>query len=135
MGHKRALFDGLFDGTTDTVRFDAPATFFGEVERLVDSVELPELPADGADLVGLDDELELGDTEPETIEPPRPSAPEMAAATEPLPARADIPALFARVEVTRTADGGLRIDAPPGVADDLLALLEGLGALARSQRS
>jgi SNF2 domain-containing protein/helicase-like protein len=146
VGHKRALFDGLFDGTTDAVRFDAPATFFGEIERLVDSSELPELPelpADGGDLASLDDELDELDAvdvsaasrEPSSVAASEPVASEPAASEPAAPARLDIPALFERVQVARTADGGLRIDAPPGVAEELLALLEGLGALARSTRT
>jgi superfamily II DNA/RNA helicase len=149
VGHKRALFDGLFDGTTDAVRFDAPASFFGEVERLVEPVRLPELLADGADTSSADDDLETFDeaadgeatdgeaadgeaTDGEAADgeaEPGPAALEAAPAAP--PARGEIAALFARVQVTRTADGGLRIDAPPGVADDLLAVLDALGALAR----
>ncbi|HWO13556.1 MAG TPA: C-terminal helicase domain-containing protein, partial [Polyangiaceae bacterium] len=148
IGHKRALFEGLFDGTTDTVCFDAPASFLGEVERLVEPVELPELPVDSPDLAVADDELEAGEPELEAREP-APGAREPAAEPELLareparepsssePARTrlssglDISALFARIDVTRTPDGGLQLNAPPGAADDLLALLEGLGALAR----
>ena len=120
--------------------------------------ELPELPPDGGDLSSLDDELDELDavdasaasrepssliasepvaSEPVASEPvaPEAAASEAAASESAAPARLDIPALFERVQVARTADGGLRIDAPPGVAEELLALLEGLGALARSTRT
>jgi superfamily II DNA or RNA helicase len=39
---KKALFDGLFDGTTDTVRFEGKVSFLADVEKLVAS--LPDLP-------------------------------------------------------------------------------------------
>jgi hypothetical protein len=41
VGSKGALFSGLFDGTTDSVRYDAPAGFLKDIERLVERVEVP----------------------------------------------------------------------------------------------
>jgi hypothetical protein len=43
---KKALFSGLFDGTSDEIRFDMAGGFLKDVERLVDPVEIPELGQD-----------------------------------------------------------------------------------------
>jgi SNF2-related domain/Helicase conserved C-terminal domain len=47
IGNKKALFSGLFDGTTDAVRFDAPAGFLADIERLVEPVKVPAFIPDG----------------------------------------------------------------------------------------
>ena len=44
LGAKQALFSGLFDGTSDEIRFDTAASFMTRVERLVDPGDLPEAP-------------------------------------------------------------------------------------------
>lgn len=57
IGSKQALFSGLFDGTTDAVRFEAKASFLGDIERLVEHLEVRELPPgaeDGAEPPGDD---------------------------------------------------------------------------------
>lgn len=46
--NKQALFSGLFDGTTDAVRFDAPSSFTGDIERLIEPIEVPEAIGDDA---------------------------------------------------------------------------------------
>jgi hypothetical protein len=51
---KKALFSGLFDGTSDEIRFDSAAGFLQDVERLVDLVEVPEF--------GQDDSAEAADS-------------------------------------------------------------------------
>jgi hypothetical protein len=51
---KKALFSGLFDGTSDEIRFDSAAGFLQDVERLVDPVEVPEL--------GQEDQAEAADS-------------------------------------------------------------------------
>jgi superfamily II DNA/RNA helicase len=46
IGNKKALFAGLFDGTTDTVRFDAPTGFLKDIERLVEPIQVPVFTSD-----------------------------------------------------------------------------------------
>ncbi len=141
LGSKEALFTGLFDGTTDSVRFDTPSSFVKDLERLVEHVELP--PADGdTEVTGADadvaeradaDVAESADAaaEPALGEPQAVQAAEQratpAAGPSAPPLRVD--ALFERIRVTRTANGGLRLDAEPEAADELARLLQGLAAL------
>jgi SNF2 family DNA or RNA helicase len=138
---KEALFTGLFDGTTDSVRFDAPSSFVKDLERLVEHVELPPGDPEGAveslevDAAGLD-----ADTAPLEAAPSEPTAAEsMAARGEPSPAPDAAPAgalpatrveaLFERIQVTRLENGGLRLEAEPEAAEELARLLQGLASL------
>ena len=73
---------------------------------------------------------------PPGVEPPGVAAPESRPLElSPLPAHTataaprDITSLFARIAVTRTADGGVRIEAPPSAAAELSQLLVGLAGL------
>lgn len=54
---KKALFSGLFDGTTDEVRFDGKAGFLADVERLVEPVAI-ELPVGVPESDAADDAVE-----------------------------------------------------------------------------
>jgi len=138
---KRALFRGLFDGTSDGVRFDRSESFLGSVEKLVGG-GLPASTsvaddADDADAVADADDgyLDEGDVfetgDAETAD----GAESSNAPPAPSPAAPDVAALFGELAVERTASGGLRIEAPPEAADMLAALLEGLaGTLRRATR-
>lgn len=131
LGNKRALFSGLFDGTSDSVRFDTPTSFLSQVERLVEPVEVPtfisddgpELAREEADDTGPSGHDEGGDLtpseEPRTSPPtPRASSPRVAE-------------LLEHIAVTRTEDGGLRLAVPPEAAAEVAELLEGLATLLR----
>ncbi len=161
VGSKKALFDGLFDGTTDAVSFGGASSFLRDVERLVEPVTVPELPPEdmesGAnersmDLSeasfhdgdgGADSELARPDVSPNGAASESPSAPRAVtgnATVAPSPsaersAALDVAALMAGLRVTHEDDGGLRIDAPPAVAQQLSQLLEGLAGLLRSAAS
>ena len=54
-----------------------------------------------------------------------------AAASAHEPAR-DVASLFARISVTRTESGGMRLEVPPDAAGELTQLLEGLAGLLRA---
>jgi hypothetical protein len=155
---KHALFSGLFDGTTDAVRFDGPSSFIGDIERLVEPIEVPDLETSDDASESSDDALEA---EPDgsaiaadAIAPERAAPEAAAAATAPAApeavvpeapdwaapgiepsapsieaARLDVASLFTRISVSRTADGGLRIEAPPSAAAELSQLLVGLAGL------
>jgi hypothetical protein len=145
VGNKKAVFSGLFDGTTDSVAFDAPSGFLKDIERIVDPVEVPALAAD-ADASEAD-ASDADATEPNSPEPngneanraapvlaePAP-APALASSPEAREAR-DVADLFARIRVTRSEDGGLRLDVPPDAAGELSQLLEGLAGLVRAAAS
>jgi hypothetical protein len=124
---KKALFSGLFDGTTDEVCFEGGRTsFLADVEKLV-----PEVPEPGGEPgeVSADDgaPAELAEIdEPMPIE----AAPPMASLpAEPPSIAPDVPGLFASVRVERTAGGGIRLEAPPEAAASLAALFEGMARL------
>jgi SNF2 family DNA or RNA helicase len=146
--NKQALFSGLFDGTTDAVRFDGPSSFTGDIERLIEPIEVPEAisgeDAAGEDAAGEDAAGEDAAGEDAAGEDvgERPPAAEPAQATERAPASGELPLtnagpapslavtqLFQQISVSRTADGGLRIEAPPSAAAELSQLLEGLVGL------
>jgi hypothetical protein len=129
---KRALFSGLFDGTTDEVQFEGGrSSFLLDVEKLVP--EVPDLGRAAVEDKGDDGAAESG----EAAEPERGDAPPMAPVPsadsyQHGPAAAVTPSvagLFAAVRVERTAAGGVRLEAPPEAAASLVALFEGMARL------
>jgi hypothetical protein len=153
MGTKQALFSGLFDGTSDEIQFESGASFLSSVEKLVQVERMPEPPSlDAEDGV---DEVEVQGVGEENVAPaegdgaladelPEPRQPAKAA---PVPPQTDarkagrdsssgVPsghrspgALFDLVKVERTANGGVRIDAPPEAAQQLVELFSGMARL------
>jgi hypothetical protein len=75
IGNKKALFSGLFDGTTDAVRFAVPAGFLKDIERLVEPVVVPAAirDADGSEDSPIDGDATLA---------PSLDQPELAEASE-----------------------------------------------------
>jgi hypothetical protein len=144
---KKALFGGLFDGTTDSVRFEGKASFLADVEKLVAPV--PELPAisvaeaepdaddpdvdadsapasalDGALIDALPNDDSMGSSD---VRPPA----EATVASENVPgsrpgSSSSVADLLHALRVTRAPDGTVSISAPPDAADALLALLRGV---------
>jgi hypothetical protein len=124
VAQKGALFRSVFDGTSDEVRFDGQGSFLTNVQKLVD---LPALPTasvptgddadDAALLAGDSTEADGTGTQlPESA--PLAEAPPTAAPADPLQG----------LKVTQLADGGLRIEAPPALAQPLADLLAALAA-------
>jgi hypothetical protein len=146
IGNKRALFSGLFDGTSDTVRFDAPAGFLEDIQRLVEPVVVPELgsdasedPSDGAEdgdsVAGAEgDGPHDGGVVATAMPAPDPEA-RIAAATSSPASPPRPPSLFDRLSVTRTENGGLRIEAPPEAAEELTQLLQRLSEMLAAGRA
>jgi hypothetical protein len=156
LGNKQALFSGLFDGTTDAVRFDAPSSFLDDIERLVEPVVVP-APVRDADAsedaevnVGADAPFADGTVADGTVANASLAAPEVPRAPSPSPSALPIPtlgapggptggarvtALFERIVVTRTESGALRLEAPPEAAEELSQLLSGLAVLLGSATS
>ncbi|HEU4578086.1 MAG TPA: SNF2-related protein [Polyangiaceae bacterium] len=143
VGNKHALFSGLFDGTTDTVRFEGPASFIGDIERLLEPIEVPELEArddslESAPDADLEPALEAEPAPPVATEQARELPPAARESEQPsasgapasaAPGAPDIARLFASVAVSTTAEGGLRIEAPPDAAAALSQLLSGFAQL------
>ena len=130
VGSKKALFSGLFDGTTDEVVFERSGSFLSRIERIVAPAIAP-APANGADLGDAEDDatervvdavMAAGD---ESRDGPGASTP----GPEPVPSAADIGRLVSGLSVQRTASVGLVIEAPPETASTLAALFSGMAQL------
>jgi hypothetical protein len=146
---KKALFGGLFDGTTDSVRFEGQGSFLSDVGKLV--APLPDLPEAAAPPPNADDETD-SDESPTVAEsaldaaltdalpsegslskrgapsnPVRSGDPAQAAARAERPK--ELAELLRALQVTRAPDGTVTISAPPSTADALLSLLQGLTEL------
>jgi SNF2-related domain/Helicase conserved C-terminal domain len=137
VSEKRALFTGLFDGTSDEIRFERSGSFLSRLERIVE-------PAPGEAGAGEteeeDDELEAGgagevkEDELEARGATETGAAGFAAtdAAGPVPpSAAAVRELFAGVAVRRRDDGGITIDARPESSQALLSLFEGMASLLR----
>ena len=127
VANKRALFEGLFDGTSDEVRFEHSGSFISNVARIAAPVKAPPDEPEGAgdDDRAMEHELEQildaadesGDEAKEAAAVPLASSPEQ------------IRQLFSQLKVTSTPEGGMRIEAPPAAAQSLASLFEGLANL------
>ncbi len=146
---KKALFGGLFDGTTDSVRFEGQGSFLADVEKLV--APLPDLTAPAAPPLNADDQSDadesrtgadsaldaaLTDALPSEAPLTNSGAPSMrgqsGAHAQPVtrvePPK-EVAELLRALQVTRAPDGTVTISAPPSTADALLSLLQGLTEL------
>jgi superfamily II DNA or RNA helicase len=109
--NKRAVFAGLFDGTSDEVVFQGQSSFLDGIKKLVEPVPVPLKAAEELDhpvTDGLD---------------PEPAAP---------PPSEDF---TQGLQIERLDDGSLRIAAPPHLAKSLATLLEQLAQGLRSSHS
>ena len=128
---KRALFRGLFDGGSDAVRFDRSGSFLASLERLF--ADAPEPGEEDEDELEAEAELAedtLPSAPPQAVSPAQAAAPQATASPgATLPAAPGLEAmqgLFAGLEVQRTPEGRVRIEAPPEAAAALASLLQGL---------
>lgn len=133
VGSKKALFTGLFDGTTDEVSFDRAGGFLSRIERIVGPAMTP-APARPEDIsVPEDDGAER---EIEAVmaagDESRDGPGAADARPEPIPSTADIERLVSGLRVQHTASGGLLIEAPPETASTLAALFSGMAQLLRA---
>ena len=147
---KRALFKGLFDGTTDQLQFDRSNGLGAMLERLVEepaaTATAPEAPVEDAseDAPLGTDALASGDEDQEASTPatardgqpelPPALGPESAVASSPdildEADAAEVGRLLGSLTVERRADGGIHLTAaPPQAARALLSLFEGMARL------
>lgn len=130
IGHKRALFTGLFDGTSDEIRFDGRTSFVEALRTVMEPASgEPDVVADPAPEgpATLMAELPppIASPPPAVLVPSEPPPPRPAIATpEPVPA-------IAPFQIHRRADGGLSIDVPPAHAAPLAGLLASLAEALR----
>jgi SNF2 family DNA or RNA helicase len=116
---KRAVFSGLFDGTTDEVNFGEQTSFLEGIKKLVDPVAVPVLASDDVDV-----------QEPVAVSDDVVSAADSADKAAPAP--------LAGLVIERLDDGSLRIAAPAQLAAPLAELFDqlarGLRAASASER-
>ncbi len=133
VGAKRAVFDGLFEGTSDEVVFERSGRFAARLARLAgeppkpgsedDPVEPPEARAAAAAREEALVEATADDAGPARGPEGSPTAAAPGSPTaEGGRGAPSVPGLAVR----RAADGRLEISAPPAEAERLLTLLEGL---------
>ena len=137
MGVKQALFSGVFDGTTDEVRFESAGSFASRIEKLVEPGVLAQAPErvaiaalpettdneeDASEEGGLDGDI-AGDAPTSGVQPSVVSAP----ASSPSPAEN----MLAGVRIERTETGALRIEAPPEAAQWMATAFEAMAMLMR----
>ena len=115
LGDKRALFSGLFDGTSDEVRYEGGGSFLARVEKLVD---LPAAPAASGEAARAEDAL-LDAPAPAAVGPSEVAGVAPAVAAAPgngSEAASILMGTLAKVRIEPTLGGGLRLEAPPEAA-------------------
>lgn len=159
VGSKQAFFKGLFDGESDTVKFEQSGSFLSRVQSIYSvndrpgsgAADIEDLDVPGIELEDTFDDgladpfealVEAGDERVDSVSkgaddepPPRlpstgPHAPESGPVLPPAPD--EVRQLFSRLQVRRRDDGGVTIDAPAETALTLRALFEGMAAMLQS---
>jgi hypothetical protein len=131
---KRELFSGLFDGSSDEIRFDGSASFLKQLERVLAAPELPETNRELAALPPpvAEDDAEVGAEDEALAATPSDAAPVHAPSSPaPSPNGATLRELLSTIEVRRSDDGRVTLDAPPEAAELLLVMLEKTAELLR----
>jgi superfamily II DNA or RNA helicase len=137
---KRALFRGLFEGSSDEVKFERSSSLLHVLERLVvpsaASTPPTEEPESSLDAPANESTTSEVEQMVDSAEPPRPDAAEPSAEfplVPSLPAAGPAPLpvarLFDALRVERGANGSLRIEAPPEAASALASLFDGMARL------
>jgi hypothetical protein len=130
VGDKRALFTGLFDGTSDEVPFDSAGSFLTRLHEVVQPRE-PVEPTD-ADEAPETFELEAPEPPPQETPEPEPSDPgRLFPGGEPGRITldiADLAATLAQVAIRPLDDGRIALELPKPAATALGALLRAVAA-------
>lgn len=120
VGDKQALFNGLFDGTSDTVEFERAGSFLSRLDAVVAGPKVP-VDADG-ELDALDAPVAV-----EERDVPDEAGSDDLAASSPQPA--SVPSLFSQIEVRHLPDGRVSFEAPAPAAAALAEMLHGVARL------
>ncbi|HEX3696586.1 MAG TPA: DEAD/DEAH box helicase [Polyangia bacterium] len=147
---KRALFKGLFDGTTDQIQFDRAGALGVVLERLgvepaaghapafvgTEAEDQPGVdaaapaPTDGVEAMALADDDVVAQSpvtssgQTERSEADAPSLPSAIGDAE-----ESVGHMLRALSIKRSADGGIRIEAPSHAARALMSLFEGMARL------
>ena len=134
VGAKSQLFKGLFDGTSDEIRFERASSFMSDVERVVG------LPVAGAPSALLRATAEVDSKEDDAVvereaddsleRTSEGGARERTPGAVPASSN-DLASALRGLRVERTSDGGLRIEAPRESAAALSAVFETMSRLLR----
>lgn len=138
VGTKQALFKGVFDGTTNEVKFDTSGGLVAEVRRILD-LEVPAPPVVAAS------EDSLSDAPPEELEssleelsdalsashPNVTTAEDQLTPSAPAFATTEVSALLSSLRISTNPEGGLHIEAPPGSASTMASLFEMMARVLR----
>jgi len=130
VGFKKALFTGVFDGTTDQVAFERSGSFLSRIERIVAppltsgqtrAAEVATSEEDGTERE-IDAVVAAGDESrdaPDSVVP-RPAS---------TPSAGEFQRLVSGLSIQRTASGGLVVEAPRETASALAALFSEMAQL------
>jgi superfamily II DNA or RNA helicase len=139
---KKALFAGLFDGTSDEVRFDRSASFLGQLSKITEAapVLIANDPEQELDALSDDREVERAIDAGDGGDLPAPAARAEIPVAAPASAEVVVSArqveeIFAGLEVRARAGGGLVIEAPAETASALLAMFRGMASLLGTVRA
>ncbi|MFM2151754.1 MAG: hypothetical protein RL199_189 [Pseudomonadota bacterium] len=132
VGDKKALFDGLFDGTSDAVAFEKGGSFLSTLQQLVPAE--PKTEPSKAE----QGPVEAGEDDLDAVERPSPEAGSETLDSAPVETPASAPEslstaapMMPGIDVRRTADGRLVLEAQPEAAATFAAMLESVAALMR----
>jgi hypothetical protein len=160
VGSKQAFFKGLFDGHSDSIRFENAGSFLSRVQKLyedaiagaagaggddeIEPVDVSDAALDDVVADPFDELIEAGDESGDSAavageigaeaEPDRERAPapvEGRIAALP-PSDGEVRRLFSQLSVRRESNGNLVIEAPAEAADALGSLFEGMAAMLRA---
>lgn len=109
---KKALFDGLFDGSSDEVRFEKGGSFLATLRELA-APPAQEPAPDAEDDDAVEPAPDLADSSPDAAPPRSPGALDF----------------LAGIRVQRLDDGRMLLEAQPEAAATFAAMLEGVAAL------
>jgi hypothetical protein len=126
----RALFEGLFDGQSDEVRFAEATGFVSTLERLYEAEVVAAAagdPDESLDAVAGGGPAE--DVHVQAVVAAADEAGDVPTAPQGLPEITDIRRMFSELHIEPRADGGVRIDASPRAAQTLGALFSGMASL------
>jgi hypothetical protein len=143
VGDKRALFDGLFDGQSDEVRYQRGGSFLARIEQLVPAIDDAIAEASGDEAADGDpgapeaegDRGSDGDGDPNGDrggDAARAASPAAGRPAPGAPTAGALRSMLGQIRVERLADGRLALDAPPDAAAMLADLLQQMAGLLAS---
>jgi len=117
---KKALFDGLFEGTTDQITFAGSVSFLSQLKEIAEPVPELSIDEDAAEERRVDSVVAAADESTDPSTDPVSETP-----------RRGVQELFAGIRVETMPDGAMRIEAPPEAAETLAGLFEAMAGMLR----